>query len=105
MLNLHVCVLNRHAVWYGYNAAQCVDLKRIRLIVFQTASCRNSTRAYRNHTRLCHDHTHTCQNQTLLVEITLVRVEITVMSVVITFVHVEITMRVKITLCLQKPHP
>jgi hypothetical protein len=34
MLNLHVCVLNRHAVWYGYNAAQSVDSTRIRVIVF-----------------------------------------------------------------------
>jgi hypothetical protein len=39
MLNLHVCVLNRHAVWYGYNAAQCVDSTRMRVIVFQTAVC------------------------------------------------------------------
>jgi hypothetical protein len=38
MLNLQVCVLNQHVVWYGYNAAQCVDSTRMRLIVFQTAA-------------------------------------------------------------------
>jgi hypothetical protein len=38
MLNHHVCVLNRHAVWYGYNAAQCVDSTRMRVIVCQTAA-------------------------------------------------------------------
>jgi hypothetical protein len=29
ILNLHICVLNRHAVWYGSNSAQCVDLTRM----------------------------------------------------------------------------
>jgi hypothetical protein len=38
VLNLHVCVLNRHAVWYGDNAAQCVDSTRMQVIVFQTAA-------------------------------------------------------------------
>jgi hypothetical protein len=28
-VDLHVCVLNRHAVWYGYNAEQCVESTRI----------------------------------------------------------------------------
>jgi hypothetical protein len=29
MLNLHVCVFNRHAVWYEYNATQCVNSTRM----------------------------------------------------------------------------
>jgi hypothetical protein len=30
VLNLHKCVLNRHAVWYGYNAEQSVDSAHMR---------------------------------------------------------------------------
>jgi hypothetical protein len=33
LLNLHVCALNQHAVCYGYNATQCVDLTRMRVMV------------------------------------------------------------------------
>jgi hypothetical protein len=42
----------------------------------------------------------TCQKYTMRVEITLLGVEITFVSVVIIFVRAEITMRVKITLCV-----
>jgi hypothetical protein len=38
VLNLHSCVLDRHAVWFGYKAAHCVDSTRMRMIVFQTAA-------------------------------------------------------------------
>jgi hypothetical protein len=33
----HVCVLDLHS-WHGYNAAQCVDSTRVRIIVLQTAA-------------------------------------------------------------------
>jgi hypothetical protein len=35
--HMHV-VLNRRAVWYGYNVALCVDPTCMRVIVFQTAA-------------------------------------------------------------------
>jgi hypothetical protein len=38
MLNLHVCVSNQRAVWYDYNAAQCVDPTRMRVMGFETAA-------------------------------------------------------------------
>jgi hypothetical protein len=38
MLNLHISVLNQHAVWDGYNAAQCDDSTCMRVRVFQMAA-------------------------------------------------------------------
>jgi hypothetical protein len=85
-------MLNRHAVWYGYNAAQCVGSTRMRVsveitlvrfeitvvsvvitlvrvkitIYVEITLCvyksQNHTRACCYHTRECHIHTHTCQN-------------------------------------------
>jgi hypothetical protein len=45
-----------------------------------------------------------CGNCTLGVEINLVRIEITLVRVINTFVPVEVTLRVGITLCIQKLH-
>jgi hypothetical protein len=65
---IHVCALNRHAVWYGNNPAQCVDLTRMRVVVFQTAAGMYLQLRFIYiykviHTHECSNHTHDCSNR------------------------------------------
>jgi mevalonate kinase len=92
MLNLLVSVLNRHAVWYGNNAVQCVVSTRMQVMVFQTSAgmClqlmfmyiylnkvnkhevnQNYTHECSNHTAECENHKFDCSNHKQSAKITL----------------------------------
>jgi hypothetical protein len=86
VLKSHSCVLSLHSCLSKKNSEWNIALESVIFIrVKITLVCRNHTMRVKSHSA--------CESHTLRVEINLVRV-------VITFVAVEITLLVKITLCV-----